>query len=146
MTPVVSFTPLLAPMPRGILATCTARLAPAAAAGTAAPRGTAGPGAAREALVSAYAGEPFVRVLPEGHWPSTASTVGSNAVQLQAVADPHAGRAVVVSALDNLVKGAARPSDPDRQSHARPARGGRPYRQRSRTMKPAAAATRGTRS
>ena len=46
-------------------------------------------------------------MLPEGHWPSTASTVGSNAVQLQAVADPHAGRAVVVSALDNLVKGAA---------------------------------------
>ena len=107
VTPVVSFTPLLAPMPRGILATCTARLAPAAAAGTAAPRGTADPGAPREALASAYAGEPFVRVLPEGHWPSTASTVGSNAVQLQAVADPHAGRAVVVSALDNLVKGAA---------------------------------------
>ncbi len=107
VTPVVSFTPLLAPMPRGILATCTARLAPAAAPGTAAPRGTADPGAPRQALASAYAGEPFIHVLPEGHWPSTASTVGSNAVHLQAVADPHAGRAVVVSALDNLVKGAA---------------------------------------
>jgi N-acetyl-gamma-glutamyl-phosphate reductase len=46
-------------------------------------------------------------VLPEGHWPSTASTAGSNAVHLQAAADAHAGRAVVVAALDNLVKGAA---------------------------------------
>jgi N-acetyl-gamma-glutamyl-phosphate reductase len=108
----VSFTPLLAPMPRGILATCTARLAPAAdapAAGAspAAPRGTTAPGAPREALASAYASEPFIRVLPEGRWPSTASTAGSNAVHLQATADAHAGRAVVVAALDNLVKGAA---------------------------------------
>jgi N-acetyl-gamma-glutamyl-phosphate reductase len=113
----VSFTPLLAPMPRGILATCTARLAPAAdapaagapAAGAspAAPRGTTTPGTPREALASAYASEPFIRVLPEGHWPSTASTAGSNAVHLQAAADAHAGRAVVVAALDNLVKGAA---------------------------------------
>jgi N-acetyl-gamma-glutamyl-phosphate reductase len=107
----VSFTPLLAPMPRGILATCTARLAPAArapaAGATAAPRGTTAPGAPREALASAYASEPFICVLPEGHWPSTASTAGSNAVHLQATADAHAGRAVVVAALDNLVKGAA---------------------------------------
>jgi N-acetyl-gamma-glutamyl-phosphate reductase len=108
----VSFTPLLAPMPRGILATCTARLAPAAgapAAGAspAAPRGTTVPGAPRDALASAYASEPFIRVLPEGRWPSTASTAGSNAVHLQATADAHAGRAVVVAALDNLVKGAA---------------------------------------
>jgi N-acetyl-gamma-glutamyl-phosphate reductase len=92
----VSFTPLLAPMPRGILATCTARLAPAA-----------GPAAPGQALASAYAGEPFIHVLPEGRWPGTASTLGSNAVHLQAAADAHAGRAVVVSALDNLVKGAA---------------------------------------
>jgi N-acetyl-gamma-glutamyl-phosphate reductase len=106
----VSFTPLLAPMPRGILATCTARLASGdapAGAGPAAPRGTTVPGAPREALASAYASEPFIRVLPEGHWPSTASTAGSNAVHLQAAADAHAGRAVVVAALDNLVKGAA---------------------------------------
>jgi N-acetyl-gamma-glutamyl-phosphate reductase len=108
----VSFTPLLAPMPRGILATCTARLAPAAgapAAGAspAAPRATTVPGAPRDALASAYASEPFIRVLPEGRWPSTASTAGSNAVHLQAAADDHAGRAVVVAALDNLVKGAA---------------------------------------
>jgi N-acetyl-gamma-glutamyl-phosphate reductase len=118
----VSFTPLLAPMPRGILATCTARLAPVAddpvpgarvpdapgaGASPAPPRGTAAPGAPREALASAYASEPFIHVLPEGRWPSTASTAGSNAVHLQAAADAHAGRAVVVAALDNLVKGAA---------------------------------------
>ncbi len=109
VTPTVSFTPLLAPMPRGILATCTARLAPSAgsAASPAAPRGTADPGAPHQALASAYAGEPFIHVLPEGRWPSTASTAGSNAVHLQAAADAHAGRAVVVAALDNLVKGAA---------------------------------------
>ena len=111
----VSFTPLLAPMPRGILATCTARLAPAAAAApeagvpasAAPPRGTAVPGAPRQVLAAAYASEPFIHVLPEGRWPSTASTAGSNSVHLQAAADPHAGRAVVVAALDNLVKGAA---------------------------------------
>jgi len=93
----VSFTPMLAPMPRGILATCTARLA---GAEPAAP-------ALRAALAGAYDGEPFVHVLPEGPWPTTAATVGSNAVHLQAAADTHAGRAVVVAALDNLGKGAA---------------------------------------
>ncbi len=95
--PVVSFTPMLAPMPRGILATCTARLA-AAGDPAASPR---------QVLVSAYAGEPFVYVLPEGRWPGTAATTGSNAVHLQAAADAHSGRAVVIAALDNLVKGAA---------------------------------------
>jgi N-acetyl-gamma-glutamyl-phosphate reductase len=95
--PVVSFTPMLAPMPRGILATCTARLR---------EPGT-GTGALREALAAAYDGEPFVRVLPEGRWPTTAATNGSNMAYLQAAADPHAGRAVVVAALDNLGKGAA---------------------------------------
>jgi N-acetyl-gamma-glutamyl-phosphate reductase len=94
--PVVSFTPLLAPMPRGILATCTARL-PAA-----------GPAVSpRQALVSAYADEPFIHVLPEGRWPGTSAATGSNAVHLQAAADAHSGRAVVIAALDNLVKGAA---------------------------------------
>jgi N-acetyl-gamma-glutamyl-phosphate reductase len=95
--PAVSFTPVLAPMPRGILATCTARLASPQPGGR----------ALREVLASAYEGEPFVHVLPEGRWPSTAATVGSNSVHLQAAADSHAGRAVVVAALDNLVKGAA---------------------------------------
>ena len=46
-------------------------------------------------------------MLPEGSWPATARPLGSNAVHLQAAADAHAGRAVVVAALDNLVKGAA---------------------------------------
>ena len=95
--PSVSFTPMLAPMPRGILAVCTARLAGA----------MPGTPAVRAALADAYAGEPFVHVLPEGHWPTTAATVGSNAVHLQAAADAHAGRAVVAAALDNLGKGAA---------------------------------------
>ena len=90
----VSFTPTLAPMARGILATCTARSAATAAE-------------LRAALAAAYAGEPFVRLLPEGRWPATAATLGSNAAHLQVTADPHAGRAVVVCALDNLVKGAA---------------------------------------
>jgi N-acetyl-gamma-glutamyl-phosphate reductase len=96
-TPVtVSFTPTLAPMPRGILATCSARLA----SGDAGAR-------LREALTEAYALEPFVHCLPEGRWPATGATVGSNAAQLQVAADTHAGRAVVVSAIDNLGKGAA---------------------------------------
>ena len=92
----VSFTPLLAPMPRGILATGTARLA-----------GGAGTAALRDAVACAYAGEPFVRLLPEGSWPTTAATAGSNAVHLQVAADQHAGRVVAVAALDNLGKGAA---------------------------------------
>ncbi|MBO0788476.1 MAG: N-acetyl-gamma-glutamyl-phosphate reductase, partial [Actinobacteria bacterium] len=97
--PSVSFTPLLAPMPRGILASCTARLAPGPAGGD--------PAAAREVLARAYAGEPFVHVLPAGQWPVTAATAGSNAAQLQAATDARAGRAVVVAAIDNLGKGAA---------------------------------------
>jgi N-acetyl-gamma-glutamyl-phosphate reductase len=95
----VSFTPVLAPMPRGILATCTARLTP-------------GPGQAatallRDALAGAYAGEPFICVLPEGRWPTTAAVAGSNGVHLQAAADARTGRATAVAAIDNLGKGAA---------------------------------------
>ncbi|MGZ4615847.1 MAG: N-acetyl-gamma-glutamyl-phosphate reductase [Actinomycetes bacterium] len=92
----LSFTPVLAPMPRGILATSTARLAGGVSAQD-----------LQEALHAAYDAEPFVHVLPEGSWPATAATAGSNAVHLQVAADHHSGRAVVVSALDNLVKGAA---------------------------------------
>jgi N-acetyl-gamma-glutamyl-phosphate reductase len=92
----LSFTPLLAPMPRGILATCTALLKPGV--------DTA---ALQEALHAAYADEPFVHVLPDGLLPHTAATSGSNAVHLQAAADSAAGRAVVICALDNLGKGAA---------------------------------------
>ncbi|HWF80921.1 MAG TPA: N-acetyl-gamma-glutamyl-phosphate reductase [Streptosporangiaceae bacterium] len=93
----VSFTPVLVPMPRGILATCTARLA--------------GPGvdtaAMREALLECYATEPFTRVLPEGCWPATAAVAGSNCAAVQVAADHRAGRATVVAAIDNLGKGAA---------------------------------------
>jgi N-acetyl-gamma-glutamyl-phosphate reductase len=92
----LSFTPLLAPMPRGILATCTARLQPGA-----------GEQEVQAALHAAYDDEPFVHVLPDGSWPSTAATLGSNAVQLQAAVDPMVGRVVVVAAEDNLGKGAA---------------------------------------
>jgi N-acetyl-gamma-glutamyl-phosphate reductase len=90
-------TPVLAPLPRGILATVTAR--PAVAGLT--------PAAVREALGAAYPGEPFVRVLPEGVWPHTAATFGSNAAHLQATVDADSGRVIVVSAIDNLGKGAA---------------------------------------
>ncbi len=90
----LSFTPTLAPMPRGILATCTARLASAGSA-------------LRAALAAAYDGEPFVYLLAEGRWPSTGPTAGSNAAHLQVAADTHAGRAIAVCALDNLGKGAA---------------------------------------
>lgn len=90
----VSFTPVLAPMPRGILATCTART-------------DADADVLRSALLEQYATESFVHVLGPGRWPHTAATVGSNACQLQVTADDDAGRAVVVSAIDNLGKGAA---------------------------------------
>ena len=92
----VSFTPLLAPMTRGILATCSAPLEEGVDAES-----------LRECLHAAYAHEPFVHVLPEGRWPSTSSTFGANTVLLQVAADRHAGRAVVIAAMDNLVKGAA---------------------------------------
>jgi N-acetyl-gamma-glutamyl-phosphate reductase len=96
-TPVsLSFTTVLAPMPRGILATSTATL-------------KAGVTTAdlRDALQAAYGTEPFVHVLPEGRWPHTAATIGSNSCHVQVAADHDARRAVVVSALDNLGKGAA---------------------------------------
>ena len=92
----VSFTPTLAPMPRGILATCTARLRPGA-----------DPASVREAWAKAYATEQFVHLLPEGSWPATASVVGSNHVQLQVAVDERLRRVVVVSAVDNLTKGTA---------------------------------------
>jgi N-acetyl-gamma-glutamyl-phosphate reductase len=92
----ISFTPTLAPMARGILATCTARLASADAAKP-----------LRDTLAAAYRAEPFVHVLAEGRWPGTGATLGSNAAHLQVAADTHAGRAIVICALDNLGKGAA---------------------------------------
>ncbi len=89
----LSFTPVLAPMPRGILATVTAR-----------PLGGDDP---RDVLQAAYADAPFVHVLPEDAWPHTAATAGSNSCHLQATFDVDSGRIIVVSAIDNLGKGAA---------------------------------------
>jgi N-acetyl-gamma-glutamyl-phosphate reductase len=93
----LSMTPILAPMPRGILAAVTA--VPAAAGLSAAD--------VREVLAQAYAGERFVQVLPDGRQPHTAATLGSNSVHLQASIDQSSCRVIVVSAIDNLGKGAA---------------------------------------
>jgi N-acetyl-gamma-glutamyl-phosphate reductase len=92
----VSFTPLLVPMPRGILATCSAPLTP----GTTADE-------VRETYLKAYDAEPFVTVLPEGQWPQTKAVHGSNACHLQVTVDGAAGRLVAVGAIDNLAKGTA---------------------------------------
>ncbi|HEY5878385.1 MAG TPA: N-acetyl-gamma-glutamyl-phosphate reductase, partial [Nakamurella sp.] len=93
----VSFTPLLVPMPRGILSTVSAPVVSADI--TVAD--------VRAAYEKAYGDEPFVRLLPEGQWPSTASTLGANTVLIQVALDVDAGRVVVVAALDNLTKGTA---------------------------------------
>ncbi|MDQ3593027.1 MAG: N-acetyl-gamma-glutamyl-phosphate reductase, partial [Actinomycetota bacterium] len=90
----VSFTPVLAPMARGILATCTARLQPGVDAGD-----------VRALYEKAYADEPFVHLLAEGRWPQTQSVLGSNAVHLQVTVDPRTQRLVTVGAVDNLTKG-----------------------------------------
>jgi N-acetyl-gamma-glutamyl-phosphate reductase len=95
-TVTVSFTPLLVPMPRGILATCTARLKP----------GVSGEDV-RAAYEKAYAEEQFVHVLPEGQWPQTKAVTGANVVHLQVTVDEAAGRLVAVGAVDNLAKGTA---------------------------------------
>src|SRR5690242_11378531 len=92
----VSFTPTLAPMPRGILATCSARAKPGVTAT-----------ALRETYEKRLAGEPFVRLLPEGRWPATSAVYGANTALLQVALDEAAGRIVVVSAIDNLTKGTA---------------------------------------
>jgi N-acetyl-gamma-glutamyl-phosphate reductase len=92
----VSFTPTLVPMSRGILATCSAPLAPGVDAQQ-----------ARAAYEKAYGDEPFVHLLPEGQWPTTAAVLGANTVQLQIAVDPDAGRLVVVAAIDNHTKGTA---------------------------------------
>ena len=94
--PSVSFTPILAPMARGILAVCTAPVAPGVTTAD-----------VQRAYQEAYADEPFVHVLPPGQWPMSQSVVGSNAVQIQAVVDEAAGRLVAVGTLDNLTKGTA---------------------------------------
>ncbi len=92
----VSFTPTLAPMSRGILATCSAPAAPGLTAA-----------ALREAYETAVKDEPFLRLLPEGVWPATAMTIGANTAALQVTLDERAGRVVAVAAIDNLTKGTA---------------------------------------
>ena len=90
----VSFTPVLVPMSRGILAVNTAK--------------ATGPiEQIHHALAEHYDGEPFIRVLPVGHWPQTANVLGSNVCEIGVILDEHAGRVIVVSAIDNLVKGTA---------------------------------------
>ena len=95
-TVAVSFTPLLVPMSRGILATCSAPLARDVSAEE-----------AHETYAKAYADEPFVHVLPAGQWPQTQSVTGSNAVHVQVTVDEAARRLVAVGAVDNLAKGTA---------------------------------------
>jgi len=91
---VVSFTPHLVPLNRGIFTTASVPL---------------GKSASTADLLAVYrefyAGEPFVRVLPEGERPTTRAIVGSNFCDVTVVSDPRTGRAVCVSALDNLGKG-----------------------------------------
>jgi N-acetyl-gamma-glutamyl-phosphate reductase len=93
---VIQFNPHLAPMRYGIATTITV---PAA------------PGATIEALYAAwrtaYAGAPFVEILPSGETPDTAHVVGSNRIDMSAVHDPRTGNFVITSAEDNLVKGTA---------------------------------------
>lgn len=95
-TVAVSFTPLLVPMSRGILATCSAPLARDVSAEE-----------AHETYAKAYADEPFVHLLPAGQWPQTQSVTGSNAVHVQVTVDEATRRLVAVGAVDNLAKGTA---------------------------------------
>ena len=97
-TVTVSFTPMLVPMPRGILATVSAKL-------TAMDGQSVSPDAAYAAYAKAYADEPFVHLLPQGQWPQTKAVAGSNAVHVQVTVDEAAGRLVAVGAVDNLAKG-----------------------------------------
>lgn len=93
----VSFTPVLAPMPRGILAVVSAPLAdPGIDAAE-----------ARQTYAKAYGAEPFVHLLPEGVQPATKNVVGANTVQVQVEVDVDAGRLVATAVIDNLTKGTA---------------------------------------
>ena len=92
----ISFTPVLVPMSRGILATSTARLAPGVS-----------PADVRSAYEIAYADEPFVHLLPAGQFPRTADTLGANTALIGLAIDEAARRVVTITAIDNLVKGTA---------------------------------------
>jgi N-acetyl-gamma-glutamyl-phosphate reductase len=94
--PTLSFTPVLVPMSRGILATATAPLAPGVSAGD-----------VRAAYEAAYADETFVRLLPEGSFPRSGDTTGANTALIGVTVDEAANRIVALCAIDNLVKGTA---------------------------------------
>ena len=94
--PTLSFTPVLVPMSRGILATSTARVKPGVTAAQ-----------VQEVWEAAYADEPFVHVLPAGTVPRTADVLGANTVLIGVALDQAAGRVVTVLAIDNLYKGTA---------------------------------------
>jgi N-acetyl-gamma-glutamyl-phosphate reductase len=92
----VSFTPILAPMPRGILSTITAKLLKPISSEQ-----------AYDLFSQHYANEFFVDLLPQGQMPKTSAVTGSNKVQVQVAVDEHSNRLVVSVAIDNLGKGAA---------------------------------------
>lgn len=92
----VSFTPVLVPMFRGILAVNTAKASKSLTLDL-----------LREVYLDAYSDEPFIEVLPVGEFPTTASVAMSNNAVIGLAVDQHAGRVVIVSAIDNLVKGTA---------------------------------------
>jgi len=92
----ISFTPILAPMPRGILTTVTAKLTSSATTES-----------MHALYTSAYAADEFVTVLPLGQMPKTNSVIGSNHVHLQVAVDAHTNRLIISAAIDNLGKGAA---------------------------------------
>ncbi|BBY10499.1 N-acetyl-gamma-glutamyl-phosphate reductase [Mycobacterium marseillense] len=90
----VSFTPVLIPTSRGILATCTART-------------RASLPQLREAYEKAYDTEPFIYLMPEGQLPRTGAVIGSNAAHIAVAVDEAAQTFVAIAAIDNLVKGTA---------------------------------------
>lgn len=92
----ISFTPILAPLPRGILATITARL-----------NSKVSEADLRALFADQYQHEEFVSLLPVGQMPKTSAVLGSNHVQIQVVLDEHTNRVVISAAIDNLGKGAA---------------------------------------
>jgi len=95
-SPTISFTPVIVPMSRGILATATAKLVEGTSAAD-----------VRAAWERAYEDEPFVDLLPEGRFPRSGDVLGSNVVSIGLAVDEAAGRVVTVTAVDNLVKGTA---------------------------------------
>jgi N-acetyl-gamma-glutamyl-phosphate reductase len=92
----ITFTPHLAPMDRGILSTIYAT-----------PAETFSNEMLAELYLDFYEGEPFVRVLTNGNLPSTAFVRGSNFCDIAPLVDARTGRIIIVSAIDNLVKGAS---------------------------------------